>query len=58
VVSYAFDVSDKRKLVGAASNVFVGRVVGKTGEKGVGGFDPGALPSPYRSRPGRSSRSR
>ena len=40
VVTYVFDAGDKRKLVGAASNVFVGRVVGKSGEKGVGGFDP------------------
>jgi hypothetical protein len=31
---YAFDVSDEKKLVGWADNVFVGRVVGKVGAEG------------------------
>ena len=48
---YVFDVSDKRKLVGAASNVFVGRVIGKTGEKGVGGFDPEGPSEPVPDSP-------
>lgn len=36
---YAIDVSDKRKLVGSASNVFVGRVIGKSNAKGEPGSD-------------------
>lgn len=44
-------MGDKRKLVGAASNVFVGRVIGKVGERGLGGFDPGGSSEPVPDSP-------
>ncbi len=37
----AFDVSDKRKLVGFADNVFVGRVLGQVGDSSIPTSDPG-----------------
>lgn len=38
--SYAFEASDKRKLVGASENVFVGRVLKKVGSKGIPALRP------------------
>lgn len=38
---YAFDARDKRKLVGYATNVFVGRVVEETGSEGAPLSGPG-----------------
>jgi hypothetical protein len=34
-VDYAFEPTDERELVGFATNVFVGRVVGKVGAEGA-----------------------
>lgn len=39
--SYPFDVSNRQKLVGAASNVFVGRVIALAGTQGLGTSTPG-----------------
>ncbi len=38
---YAFDVTDPKKLVGSATNVFVGRVIEKTGSEGTPLSGPG-----------------
>lgn len=38
--SYAFEADDKRKLVGASENVFVGRVLKKVGSKGIPALEP------------------
>jgi hypothetical protein len=40
-VAYAFDPADTRRLVGFATNVFVGRVVGKIGSEGAALSGPG-----------------
>ena len=40
VTSYIFDVSDDRRLVGFADDVFVGRVLRKVGEEGLPTSDP------------------
>ena len=40
-VDYAFEPSDERQLVGFATNVFVGRVIGKVGAEGVPLSGPG-----------------
>jgi hypothetical protein len=34
-VDYAFEPTDERQLVGFATNVFVGRVIGKVGAEGA-----------------------
>ena len=40
-VDYAFEPADERQLVGFATNVFVGRVVGKVGAEGASLSGPG-----------------
>ncbi|MDQ8739459.1 hypothetical protein [Paenibacillus sp. LHD-38] len=37
-ISTAFDVSDTRRLVGWADNVFIGKVIGQDGTKSIDGF--------------------
>jgi len=39
-LDYAFEPTDERQLVGFATNVFVGRVVGKVGAEGAHVFGP------------------
>lgn len=41
MTSFAFDVSDDRKLVGHAAAVFVGLVLRQAGEEGLPTSDPG-----------------
>lgn len=41
--SFAFDVSNKRKLAGFAEQVFVGRVIEKIGEEGKATTNPGTV---------------
>lgn len=45
-MSYAFDVTDERQLVGDADNVFIGRVLEKVGEEGAPVSGPGGVVFP------------